>query len=533
MANSQRWDEGVGESPRDGRGGAGRVGRVGPEALVFAVAFVARLCMVLTSGGLGGTFGYDASVYYAAADALGFGRLPYRDFVLLHPPGLMLALTPVAWLGRVTSDHVGFMSGDVAFMVLGAINAVLVVRVAGKIGLPRRAAVLGGLFYAVWLGSVGAEFLIRLEPAGNFLVLCGLLAVFSVRERSYRGPAVVAGLAFGAAASVKIWWTVAVLVALGWHIVPSRRRALPWLALGATAALVLVNGPFFLAAPAAMWQMVVVEQLGRNVIHRSPVYRLRSLTGVHWLDPHLGAVVATGLAVAALALFVAVAVRAWRVARARLVVVLLVAEAAVLGLAPSWFNFYADYLAPAAAVCVAAALVPASVGRRGSWARAARAAPWATTALALLITAAFLAGPGNRSARSFPSAPLAAAVRNSRCVMSDSPMGLILLDSLSRDFRDGCRDWVDVTGRTYGVDAAASADGRPEPRRDNARWHHDLLAYLRSGNAAIIVRRSGSGITAGMVAALRRGGVLARADRAVVYMTAHRPAPPRRAIRVR
>ena len=51
-------------------------------------------------------YGYDAGVYYSAADALIHGRTPYRDFLLLHPPGLMLTLTPFAAIGRLSARPV-------------------------------------------------------------------------------------------------------------------------------------------------------------------------------------------------------------------------------------------------------------------------------------------------------------------------------------------------------------------------------------------------------------------------------------------
>ncbi len=52
--------------------------------LVAVVALVVRLALVLRGGGLYGYMGYDDGVYYAAAAGLVFGRVPYRDFVLLH-----------------------------------------------------------------------------------------------------------------------------------------------------------------------------------------------------------------------------------------------------------------------------------------------------------------------------------------------------------------------------------------------------------------------------------------------------------------
>lgn len=74
--------------------GAARV-RISDAVLVTAVGAVLRWAFVVFSrGGPWGNFGYDPGVYYTSADALTFGRLPYDDFVLVHPPALTLALTP-------------------------------------------------------------------------------------------------------------------------------------------------------------------------------------------------------------------------------------------------------------------------------------------------------------------------------------------------------------------------------------------------------------------------------------------------------
>ena len=70
----------------------------------MVLAFAARLWPVLHGGGLFGLAGYDDGVYESAADAVVSGRLPYRDFLLLHPPGLIYLLAPFALLGRVIGD---------------------------------------------------------------------------------------------------------------------------------------------------------------------------------------------------------------------------------------------------------------------------------------------------------------------------------------------------------------------------------------------------------------------------------------------
>ena len=512
-------------------------GPVAGEIAVFVLAAIARLTVVLSSGGFGGNYGYDAGVYYAAGDALVHGRVPYRDFVLLHPPGLMLALTPFAWLGRVTSDHTGFVTASLAFTALGAVNAVLVVRVARRLGVASGLALVGGGFYALWYGAIRAEYLPRLEPLGNFLLLAGLLALLAAADSGRGRLAFAGGLAWGAAASVKIWWVVPMLLVLAWQL----GRGRGWRSLaGAAGALVVINGPFLLLAGGQMWQMVVAQQLGRGRDRNSTATRLAQLSG---LD-HLSAPRPVELALLAVVAAVALAAcwLAWQVRRARLVVVLAALQVAVLLAAPSWFSFYTDYAAPAAALTLAAAAgalaarasgrrvragagsahtggrsTRAGAGGRGWPASGARGAWLPVAAVALETALLILTGRSNVVAP-FPRAPLAHAVADTRCLMSDSGMALIQLNALSRGLANGCRNWVDVTGRTYGPDKPASPG---ITRRANRKWQADVRAYLLSGDAVIIIRPDGTGLSAATAAAIRQGGVLASADGHVVYRTSH------------
>src|SRR4051794_25537891 len=121
-------------------------------ALVAVTAFVLRLVPVLTGGGLYGRGNYDDGVYYAAASGFVHGLLPYRDFLLLHPPGIVLALAPFAALADVVGDPTALAVGRVTFMMVGAVNAVLVAVVLRRLGFA--AAMVGGLVYAVALPAV-------------------------------------------------------------------------------------------------------------------------------------------------------------------------------------------------------------------------------------------------------------------------------------------------------------------------------------------------------------------------------------------
>src|SRR6476619_488567 len=207
-----RW--GVGSGVRERRCRMPSRRWVAAVAVVAATAFVVRLAMVLRGAGLGGVFGYDDGVYYSASTSLLWGRMPYRDFLLLHPPGIVLALAPFAALGRLTSDATGFETARVGFMLVGSVNAGLVVVAARRLGLV--AATAGGLFYALWVPVALTETTTRLEP----LVSLGLLAALAVLANrvgeTSRWAQVAAGCALGAAMAVKIWAAAPVAVVLVW-----------------------------------------------------------------------------------------------------------------------------------------------------------------------------------------------------------------------------------------------------------------------------------------------------------------------------
>jgi hypothetical protein len=113
----------------------------------------------------------------------------------------------------------------------------------------------------------------------------------------------------------------------------------------------------------------------------------------------------------------------------------------------------------------------------------------------------------------FP-AELAGRVAHVRCVMADSPMALIELDALSRALADGCPNWVDVSGRTYDVDAPAS--GGVQSRVRNLKWQADLRRYLLSGNATVVIRGA-TGIDNATRRVIDRLPVIAHDDGVTVY----------------
>jgi hypothetical protein len=485
-------------------------------AVVGAVAFAARIALFLEGGGLRSFGGYDDGVYYAAADALVHGRMPYRDFLLLHPPGVVLAAAPFAWLGSLTSDATGLAAGRVGFEVVGAANAVLVALLLRRRGLP--AAAVGGLTYAIFFPAVYAERSTLLEPLGTLGTLLGLVLLLT-RPTSARWTA-LAGLALGATLGVKIWYVVPTGVVLLIALAMLRGRP-RWALLGGSAVGAgVLYLPFFLSAPGTMWRYVVTDQLGRpSADSASPLVRLRSILGVPgyshgyaglgWVTPGL----VTAVVAVALLLLVALALFGARRARdveVLLFLALLVTGAAVLFLSPSYFQHYATLTAAPLALLAGTAV--------GVVSRLAPPPVSTAAAAVVLVAVGALEYHGDRKGVGTPMpgpAVQVAAARVPGCIMADDPTVLAVTNTLSRDLARGCPLWPDVTGWTYESKYLVTRNGHALSRPRNPRWQAAIVHYLTSGNA-MIISRSGTGYSRATARALARGRLLARSKGVVL-----------------
>ena len=142
-------------------------------AAIFVLAFAVRLNGILRGGGLLGLGNYDDGVHFAAALGLVNGLLPYRDFMLLHPPGVVLALAPFAGLSWLIGEPYAIAVARLFWMLLGALNAVLCALVIRPLG--RLAALVAALYYALSLGAVYVEHTVLLEPPATTVLLLALV----------------------------------------------------------------------------------------------------------------------------------------------------------------------------------------------------------------------------------------------------------------------------------------------------------------------------------------------------------------------
>ena len=449
-------------------------------SVVFGLAFAARLVPALNRQGLFGLGNYDDGVHFAAALGVAHGLLPYRDFLLLHPPGVVVALLPFALLARLTEDATGMAVARLAWMVMGGVNAVLVVRVLRPIGLA--GAVLGGLLYAVFWPAVYAEWTTLLEGVGTLCLLAALvlLRLTSSEISASVARLVVAGGLLGFASSIKIWGLLPVAVLCWWLWSRAGRRPAGVLLGSAAAACALVCLPFFVAAPGLMWQMVVGDQLGRRRFAWSPTQRLNDLAGLSPYGYQEGLSVALD---AVLVVGAMVTLLAWGHPAGRPIVVLLVLTVAVLMATPAWFLHYACFAAAPTALVFGAGV------QHGLELLAARQAMLGVALTVVVAVGVLMFGLGTfRQApgRAFVAEPLTrAAAGFDGCITSDEPMSLVQMNLLSRNLDRGCPLVVDLGGRSYHRPAPEWAD---VSRASNRAWQAYALRYFRTGDAVIITR---------------------------------------------
>jgi alpha-1,2-mannosyltransferase len=455
---------------------------------LFLVAFAVRLVPLLVGGGPWGLGDYDDGVHYAAAAALLHGHLPYRDYLFLNPPGIVLAAVPVVGMSQLLGEPDAFAAGRLLWMGLGSLTCVLVARFVLPLGLA--AAAIAGLAYATFPPAVIVDHLLLQEGLQNLLFAAALLAIALAADGRARWLLVAGGL-LGVATMVKIWAITAVLVVavflgmtVGW-----RRAGI--FACGVAAGGVMVGLPFFLAAQGLMWEMVVIDQV-RRVWFGTIWQRLATITGVSLWSPGSGFTAVVAVAVVALGVLLCAA---FTVRRLRLVAALLVVFAVVVLVTPSPHMHYG------ALVAVPAAIVVGGGAWRLADARWSRVTP-ALVAASLLVAGLFVRAvpalsykpefkyaPGMYGIK-FPSATLRTAALMGKCVTSNDPTTLVLLNVLNRNLSRGCPFVVDVSGAAYHGELWTG-----ESRFANEAWQRYALGVFRSGDLMIMNPYAPSGYT--------------------------------------
>ena len=468
------------------------------------VAFLLRLVPVLLGGGLTGRLGFDDTVYFSEAIAFVEGRLPYRDFNSLHPPGIFYLLSPFAALSAVTGESTAFAAARVGFMVLGAVNTVLVALVARQAG--RAAAVCAALLYAVWVVPAQWERTTYLiAPQGTLLLVALLLLGGRPRGQLTARRVAAAGVALGLAGAIQVWTVVPAAVVFGWLLLTFRSEPRRMLRLagayvaGGVATVMALLLPLLLITGPQMIQMIVFAQLGRTgAFHTGRGDRLRMLEGVPTTS-HLANLIPDAAVIlvflAAAALVVAVA---WRRREIRLWVAILAAQTAFLMITPVFFVHYGGWIAPQAALALGATLATVIDLAGSRFGPTARGVAIAIAAIGFVGLAVVTLRPDGERVEVSPSSP---DLSGARCVTADAPIVLIRTETLRRSLENGCRLLLNPNSLSHVYNA--SREGGKLPRGKLPEYQQAMIEYYGSSDAVVILRPDKASLSAETWAAIK------------------------------
>jgi len=456
---------GTGSRPEAVGQPSGRRGaRPGAVATVIIVATLIgiglRLYQLSRPGYLLGITEYDDGTDFGSAVRLIHGSLPYRDFIMVQPPGITLLMAPVA----LATKTMGTVSGMAVARVLTALASAAAVPLGGL--LTRHRGLLAVLLtcgiLAVYPDSLQAARTVLLEPWLVLFCLLGALAAFDGDRLAGGRRLVWAGLAFGFAGAVKVWAILPVLVILA--LAARRPRQAGGFAAGVAVGFLVPVLPFALLAPGTFYRSVIVAQLVRSDVTRVPVatrlQNMLGLTHLHPLDTPLLVVIAVAVVVIVTALMVLGARLAhrppppldWFAALSCVVIII-----AFLWPADFYYH-YAAFLTPFLALALALPLarVVASLPGSGRRARAGLLMRRGVTVAAAVVLATLVGlqtGSESLLSAAVPASEISAVehtIPPGACVLTDQVSYTIGINRFVSDV-PGCSVMVDGVGSDYAL----------------------------------------------------------------------------------
>ena len=426
-----------------------------------ALAVGLRLYDLSRPGFLLGINEYDEGTDFGSAIRLVHGALPYRDFVMVQPPGITLLMFPVALATKAMGTGIGLA----AARVITALASAAAVPAAGQLtrhrGLFATLVTCGVL--AIFPDSILAARTVLLEPWLVLFCLLGALVLFDgdqVAGNTRR--LMLGGVLFGFAGAVKVWAILPVVVIL---VLTARRpRQASVYAAGVALGFCVPVLPFALTAPMAFYRSVIVAQLSRNdIVRTSQGYRLQQMLGlVHFRQPTTPTLVI--IAIVVVLLISAVIVLGSRLAHSPPPALdwFAIGTCALVTATFLWpadfYYHYAAFLAPFMALVLA---LPASrlvaalpAGSRHEW---LPRASLMTAAGSVLILTMFQVVVETHNHTSVPLTEIATARRlipPGACVVTDQTSYTIAIDRFVST-APKCSLMIDAMGTNY-----ALSDGR-------------------------------------------------------------------------
>jgi hypothetical protein len=284
-----------------------------------------------------------------------------------------------------------------------------------------------------------------------------------------------------------------------------RDRLRPVLAyvVSSAVAFLAVCLPFFAAAPESMVRFILLDQIGRPTTGIPLLDRLRALEGlprsaavpqvVLRLTPDWAVVIAAVVGAAA------TVVTGWRLVWTRPWAALVVVQALVVLVTPSFFDDYPSLVAPAATLVLGTGI--AWVVGRAILAGIRPVLAWLP--VAGLIVGLAVVSASHAAGSRIQVAALARDVSTARCVSADVPSLLVLTGGLRRDLAAGCPVVLDPTGTRYDTDRGRLAPGGAGVTRMEAtHFQQAMVDWFTSGDVALFVSWPMGGLTPATQAAI-------------------------------
>jgi alpha-1,2-mannosyltransferase len=439
------------------------------------LALLLRLYQLSRPGFLLSVNEYDDGPYFGSAVRLVYGALPYRDFLIVQPPGITLLMIPAALLSKVTGTAWGMAVGRILTSLAGAASVALAGLLVRHRGILATVIVCG--IMAVYPDSIQAVKTVLVEPWLVLFCLIGALAIFDGDHFTTRTRRLVwGGVAFGFGGAVEPWAIFPVIIiallTLRWP------RRLAAYAGGVAIGFLVPVLPFAALAPDKFYEATIVAQIGprAGATPTSFWLRIQDLTGLADLSraTHLDDLSAAVLIAAAVFGSVGLAfLLTWR--RPPALDLLAVGSATLVFAAFLWpdqFHYhFAAFLAPFLALAIG---LPLSAlvrdFRRASGNPAARPVLQSGAAslagLAILGLAVIQFGWETHNTPHLPLSVVTSARRMippGACLLADEVSFSVMTDRLVSDV-PGCSLLLDATGTNY-----ALSHGR-DPETGAARY---------------------------------------------------------------
>src|SRR6266480_7815736 len=273
--------------------------------IITLIALILRVYYQYTRPGfLLGVTEYDDGPYFGSAVRLVHGAMPYREFILVQPPGITLLMSPAALLSYWTGTAWGLAIGRILTVLAGTAGVALAGLLVRHRGL--LAVLLTCGIVAVYADSVAAAHTVLVEPWLVLFCLAGAVAVFDGdRITASTKRLAWGGVLFGFAGAVEAWAIVPVLF-LAALCLPHIKRAAIY-AGGVAAGFLIPVLPFAIAGPRQFYHSLITAQVGyrAHAVRVAFLSRLRDMIGFPYAMGWPRA--ALLLAVLALVVFVIVA----------------------------------------------------------------------------------------------------------------------------------------------------------------------------------------------------------------------------------